>query len=342
MKRFTVQLNNAVLRGELSRLVGPSLRLVIVIAIAVMTSASASAQAPPRFYWKSLMGGEAVPVLYQSVSGNSNPFDPSHAISVGSEFEAQMLIAGYAKLFPVFDRAAMAAVLLPMGRLSSDTTIAGNLSSESSSGFGDPMIEFGINLIGPPPIRSIPDLLRYEPGFSLDLIADFAIPVGEYDSSAALNIGQNRFYGRVGAPIVWQLGPWIPSRRTTLELQPSVWWFADNDDFQGSKLETDPIFEVEAHLTRDLTESFWGSLDSVWAQGGESTIGGVEGEAIENIAVGLTCGYQLSESIQLTVGFRSTIGDSDPGDLRMDGFYLSLVNGWHPLIEGMNRLNGEQ
>jgi len=34
----------------------------------------------------------------------------------------------------------------------------------------------------------------------------------------------------------------------------------------------------------------------------------------------------------------ATVNDSDPTDLRMDGFKLSLVFGWHPLVEGMNRL----
>ena len=81
----------------------------------MMMSVVSSAQAPPRFYWKNLMGGEAVPILYQSVSGNSNPFDPAHtilpqSISVDSEFEAEMLITGYARAFPLFDRAALAAV----------------------------------------------------------------------------------------------------------------------------------------------------------------------------------------------------------------------------------------
>jgi hypothetical protein len=317
------------------------LRLALPLGAFLMMSVAASAQAPPRFYWKSLMGGEAVPVLYQSVSGNSNPFDSAHTIQVDSEFEAEMLVAGYARAFPLFDRAAFAAVLLTMGRLSSDTTVGGMVANDNASGFGDPMFEFGINLIGPPPIRNIPDLLRYEPGFSLDVIADIALPVGEYDSGESLNIGQNRFYGRIGAPIVWQLGPWIPSRRTTVELQPSVWWFTDNDDFQGSTLETDLMFEVEGHLTRDLTESSWGSFDAVWVTGGESTIGGTTGEPVDNIAVGLTFGYQINDSFQLTVGYRSTIDDGDPTDLRMDGFYVSLLNGWHSLIEGMNRLAGD-
>ena len=98
------------------------------------------------------------------------------------------------------------------------------------------MFEFDVNLIGPPAQKNLVDALRYEPGFSLDVIADLAVPVGEYDNSRSLNLGQNRWYGRVGAPIVWQLGPWVPGRRTTLELLPAVWFFGTNDDFVGKTL----------------------------------------------------------------------------------------------------------
>ena len=121
------------------------------------------------------------------------------------------------------------------------------------------MLEFNINVIGPHAQRNIPDALRYEPGFSVDLLADLALPIGEYDSSQPLNLGQNRWYGRVGAPVVWQLGSWVPGRRTTLEFLPAVWIFGDNNDYVGQTLKTDPLFQLDAHLTRDFTENFWGA-----------------------------------------------------------------------------------
>jgi len=73
------------------------------------------------------------------------------------------------------------------------------------------MLEFDLNIVGPRAQKNIPDMLRYEPKFSVDVLADLAFPVGEYNSSQALNLGQNRWYGRVGVPILWQLGPWVPA-----------------------------------------------------------------------------------------------------------------------------------
>jgi hypothetical protein len=204
------------------------------------------------------------------------------------------------------------------------------------------MIEFNVNVIGPPAQKNIPDVLRYEPGFSVDLLADLAIPIGEYDSDQPLNIGQNRWYGRFGVPTIVQIGPWVPGQRMTLELLPAVWFFGNNDDYVGQTLETDPLFQLDAHVTRDITDKLWASLDAAWYYGGEATINDVKGEKLNNIGLGITLGYQINDNLNLTVGYKSTINDSSSDDLRMDSFMVSLVFGWHPLLEGSRRLKDEK
>jgi hypothetical protein len=313
-----------------------------MLAMGMLCPPQALAQLPARFYWKTLSDANAVPLIVESISGNSNPFDPAQIVTPGARFEATLALPGYARTFSLFDRAAMAAILVPMGRVSGDVTVAGKTFNQSADGFGDPMLEFDINLLGPKAQKNIPDVLRYEPGFSVDLLADLMVPIGEYDSSQPLNLGQNRWYGRLGMPIIWQLGPWVPGRRTTLEFLPAVWFFGNNDNFVGQTLKTDPKFQLEAHLTRDFTENFWGALDAAWYTGGQASINGVQGEKLNNIGVGLTLGYQLNENLNLTFGYMSTINDSDPGDLRMNKFMVTLVYGWHQLIEGMRRLKEEK
>ncbi|RKT45481.1 hypothetical protein BDD21_2940 [Thiocapsa rosea] len=317
------------------------LALVTLLAIGALGPLNALAQMPARFYWDTLSGASAVPLIFESISGNTNPFDPAHIVTPGANFDATMAIAGYARTFSLFDRAAMAAILLPMGRISGDVTVAGRTFNQSASGFGDPMLEFSMTVIGPPAQKNIPDVIRYEPGFTLKLLADLALPIGEYDDDQPLNIGQNRWYGRFGLPIVWQLGPWVPGRRTTLEFLPAVWLFGDNTDYVGQTLSTDPMFQLDAHLTRDFTEHLWGSLDAAWYNGGKATVNGVQGEALDNIGIGLTLGYAVNDNLNLTLGYKSTINDDAPGDLRMDGFMATLVFGWHPLLEGSRRLKSE-
>jgi hypothetical protein len=321
----------------------PWLQLVFatMLAMGMLCPPQALAQLPARFYWKTLSDANAVPLIVESISGNTNPFDPANTVTPGGQFEATLSLPGYARTFSLFDRAAMAAIIVPMGRISGDVTVAGKTVNQSADGFGDPMLEFDINLFGPKAQKNIPDVLRYEPGFSVDLLADLMVPIGEYDSSQQLNIGQNRWYGRLGMPIIWQLGPWVPGRRTTLEFLPAVWFFGNNNDFVGKTLKTDPKFQLEAHLTRDFTEKFWGALDAAWYTGGQASIDGVQGEKLNYIGIGLTLGYQLNENLNLTFGYMSTVNDNAPGDLRMNKFMVSLVYGWHPMVEGMLRLKSE-
>jgi len=314
---------------------------VAVLAMAALCPQQALAQVPARFYWKTLSDGNAVPLILNSISGNTNPFDPALTVTPGANFDATMAIAGYAHTFSLFDRSAMAAILVPMGRVSGDVSVAGRTINQSASGFGDPMLEFNLNILGPKAQKNIPDAMRYEPGFSVDVLADLALPIGEYDSSSPLNLGQNRWYGRVGMPVVWQLGEWVPGRRTTLEFLPAVWIFGSNNDYVGQTLKTDPMFQLDAHLTRDFTEHLWGSVDLAWYNGGKASVNGVAGEKLNNIGVGFTLGYQVNSNLGLTFGYKSTVNDNAPGDLKMDGFMISLVYGWHPMIEGMRRLKSE-
>jgi hypothetical protein len=325
-------------KGRMKPVTWVCLFVATMLTMGAFCPPQAQAQVPARFYWKTLSDANAVPLIFNSINGNTNPFDPAHTVTPGADFDATLALAGYARTFSLLDRAAMAAILLPMGRISGDVTVAGRTFNQSASGFGDPMIEFNLNILGPPAQKNIPDALRYEPGFSVDLLADLAVPIGEYDSDQPLNIGQNRWYGRLGMPIIWQLGPWVPGRRTTLEFLPAVWFFGNNNNYLGQTLKTDPMFQVDGHLTRDFTEHFWGSLDGAWYYGGQASINGVSGEKLDNLGFGLTLGYTINDNLNLTVGYKSTVNDSAPGDLRMDGFMVSLVMGWHPLLEGTKRL----
>jgi hypothetical protein len=70
-------------------------------------------------------------------------------------------------------------------------------------------------------------------------------------------------------------------------------------------------------------------------------VNGVKGSKLDNLAFGLTFGYHINENLGLTFGYKSTVNDKAAGDLQMDGFMVSLVYGWHSLVEGARRLKAE-
>jgi hypothetical protein len=325
----------------LTRLGGWRREAVAVAAVALLFPALAHAQGDgPRSYWKGLSGTNVVPVIYTTVSGNTNPFDPSHTVLADANFNATLMMAGFAKALALSNRAATVSVLFPMGSLSGQAVVDGKTFGQSAGGFGDPMLQFGLNLVGPKAMKSIPDVLRYEPKLSIDVIGSLAVPIGEYISDQPLNIGQNRWYGRIGAPVVLQLGSWAPERRTTLEFLPAVWIFGPNNDFVGKTMTTDVLFQLEGHLTHNFAKGFWGSLDAAWYTGGKATIDGVPGSKLNNAGLSFTAGYEINENAQLTVGYGSTLGDNAPSDLRLSQFRVTLVYGWHAVVEGIKRLGG--
>jgi hypothetical protein len=68
----------------------------------------------------------------------------------------------------------------------------------------------------------------------------------------------------------------------------------------------------------------------------------VEGNALSNLGMGGTLGYQINDNMQLTLFYNTTVNDNDAEDLKMDGFRITFLYGWHKLIEGMHRLKGNE
>jgi len=68
-----------------------SLRWVVatIFATGLLSGPQALAQVPARFYWKTLSDGNAVPLIINSISGNTNPFDPAHTVTAGANVNAQ-------------------------------------------------------------------------------------------------------------------------------------------------------------------------------------------------------------------------------------------------------------
>ncbi len=247
------------------------LRTLSLVAVCMALPRGAAAQGDgARTYWHTLAGANAANFWYMNASGNANPIDPAHVVLPDSDFEANLAFLGFHKELPVLGRSARLSLLLPVGNMSVDLNTNGSTTHESASGFGDPGVQFDINLVGAPAIMNLADFVRYEPVFTLDVLATLNFPVGQYDDNKAVNLGQNRWYGRIGAPMLYTFAPWVPwvpGERTTFELLPAVWFFSDNDKFfnpatgKHTTLSTDPLLQFEAHVTRDLTEMFWVSAD---------------------------------------------------------------------------------
>ena len=121
-------------------------KIVILTAVTIIAVLPASLRAQgdgPRFYWKTLAGMYAVPVIGSSMSGNANPLDPSHQVVPESDFNATMVMPGFARVIPLFKRSAMVSVIAPMGRITSNISTGVIETTQTARGFGDPMVATG-------------------------------------------------------------------------------------------------------------------------------------------------------------------------------------------------------
>jgi hypothetical protein len=306
-----------------------------------------------RAYWKGRDGTNVVSFQYLNMNmqaSGAQQFDPAHFIYPNSDAEANVMIANYARHFTLFNRASSLGVniaggsvdvdvdtnLVPPGFLPPGVT-PGDSLGQSASGYADPSVQLDVNLFGTSPLKSTVDLVNYEPTWTIDAAVMLAFPVGKYDSDKLVNMGLNRWYGRFAVPIKYHFGAFSPGYKSSFELIPSVWLFAENDDFVGQKLENDPLWQLEAHLTHDFTRKFFGSLDLLYRGGFQSEINGVEsGEELDIGDLGFTLNYQLTDNSTIRTSYMSNVfGDSD---LDTSVIRIQFVYAWHQLMENMKKL----
>jgi len=279
-------------------------------------------------------------------------FAPGQYIYPNAEVDAHIVMASYGYHFtlPWVERPSVFTVNVAGGSVGLDadaTTLppgftppgASGSFSESSSGFSDPNTQLTVNLLGTPPLKSNVDLLNYEPTWTVDLAGLLAFPIGAYQGSKLVNIGLNRWYGRLALPIKYHFGVFAPGRMSSLEVMPSVWLFGENDNFLRQKLDNDPLWSVEVHLTHDFTPTFYGSLDLLYQNGLQSQINGSNaGPKLEIGNIGFTLNYQVSDNAGIRTSFSSNVFGEDK--LETAVIRLQFVYAWHGATENAKRLEG--
>jgi hypothetical protein len=305
-----------------------------------------------RAYWKGRAGTNGVSFQYLRLdlqASDSQQFAPGQYVYANADTEASIFIANYVRHMTLFNRPSSFSLGISGGDVDVDVNTKaqsqfvppgitpGTAFSQSASGYADPIVQLVVNLFGTPPLKANFDLIDYEPTWTLDVATMLALPVGVYDSDKLVNMGQNRWYGRVALPFTYHFGVFTRGYMKSLELIPSVWLFAENDDFMGQKLENDPLWQFEAHLTHDFTPSFFGSLDLLYRGGFQSEIEGVEaGEELNIGNLGFTLSYQVTDNLAIRTGFSSNVfGDNDVDNSLVR---MQFVYAWHRDFENMKKL----
>ena len=296
--------------------------VLLVVGLGIMLHA---ADDGPRMYWNAPIGTNILQAYFWTASGNS--ITPENTQSQpGFDTDINIAVLGYNRIVDIAGHSAIATAVITGGKVSGSVL---NQELRSSHGIGDLYLQGVVNLFGAPAL-SAEEFASYKQGTVLSLLIAVTAPTGDYASDRALNLGMNRWNMRIGLPFMYTLGDWIPGEITTLEILPSVWFYGDNDDSFGKNLEQDPMYTLEAHITRDITTSLFVSLDYFVQRVGDSSVDGAtpNGENSSD-SLGLTVGYMLNPQTQFQLRYAGTLNPSpDDGELEADMFQFNLNYFW--------------
>jgi hypothetical protein len=266
----------------------------LLATIAVGIASSRAADIEPRAYSNIPEGINFLLVGYAYNEGNV-AFDPSVPIK-DAQLTTQNLILAYARSFELWGKSGKFDFILPEAWLSGTAKVLGQTRSREVSGFADPVFRFYLTVIGAPAL-SLKDFASYKQNTIIGLSLAVTVPAGQYDSQKLVNIGSNR----------WSFKPEIGLSKAlgslTFELAAGAYFFTDNEQpFQGNDLQQAPIYAMQGHVIYSFGKGFWGSLDTNYYFGGQTTKDGVTSDQSQaNWRLGATFTMPLSRRISVKI-----------------------------------------
>lgn len=180
----------------------------------------------------------------------------------------------------------------------------------NASGFSDGFLAFEIGLIGAKAVNAI-QFSQQKPQFSLMGYFRYWYS-GTYDSTKIVNLGTNRATFELAVPMAIPFHKEVGQNATWLEIFPSFQIFTDNNDpARGSfteKVEQDPMFIIESHLTHNFTKKLWLGADLRFQHGGTTYADGQSDDnLISALGGGLNLGYQFLAPLSGYIGYGTVL-----------------------------------
>jgi hypothetical protein len=273
-------------RGANTRYHSRALRPVFVplLAGAVLASVGTGAHAQalePRSYANLPIGMNFLIAGY-SYSHGGLVTDPSFPLE-DAELKINTGVLAYTRSLELSGKSAKFDVVLPIAHISGTATYAGESRERDITGMGDPQFRFSYNFYGAPAL-SLEEFAGYRQNFIVGASVQISAPMGQYDPGRLVNVGTNRWSVKPEIGVSKEIG------KLTLELNRSVTYYTDNDNFlDGHRRQQDPIYAVQGHVIYSFRHGIWVAMDATYYTGGQTTVDGVTGNDLQrNSRAGLT------------------------------------------------------
>jgi hypothetical protein len=263
----------------------------------------------PRSYANTPVGINFLLMGYSDLHGNvtANPSIPLE----DAKLNIQTVVFAYARSLDVWGRSGKFDIVVPEAKLTGSALLAGEPRKRDVTGLIDPRFRFSVNLYGAPAM-SLAEFPSYQQDVIIGTSLAITAPLGQYDDSRLINLGNNRWSFKPELGVSKRVG------QVTLELSGAGTFFTDNDELLGNHvLSQDPIYQVQGHLIYAFNNGVWASLDATWFEGGKSAVDGVSNHDYqENSRYGCTLTLPLNRnhSIKLNAskgGYTRTGSDFD-------------------------------
>lgn len=269
-----------------------AVRLARFACASLIANGAVAEDLEPRSYANTPVGINFLLVGYSDMDGSVTA-NPSIPLENG-QINIKTTVFAFARSLDVWGRSGKFDIVVPEARLEGSALFAGEPRERNVTGLIDPRFRFSVNFYGAPSLS-----LAEFPNYQQDLIigASLAItpPLGQYDSSRLINLGNNRWSFKPEVGISKRLGA------VTVELSGAATFFTDNDEFLGHRtLSQDPIYQVQGHVIYAFSNGVWVALDTTYFAGGSTSVDGVGNRDFqENTRYGGTLTLPLSRNHSL-------------------------------------------
>eukprot|EP01030_Chromulinospumella_sphaerica_P014837 gene14837-14634_t len=215
----------------------------------------------PRAYANTPVGINFLLLGYSDLHGNvtANPSVPLQ----NAKLNIKTIVFAFARSLDVWGRSGKFDIVVPEARLTGSALFAGEPRERNVTGLIDPRLRFSVNLYGAPAM-SLAEFPSYQQDVIIGASLAITAPLGQYDSSRLVNLGNNRWSFKPELGVSKRLGP------VTLELSAATTFYTDNNQYLGDRtFSQNPTYQAQLFASEGAhtrTGSEYDAVGIVWHQ----------------------------------------------------------------------------
>ncbi len=244
-----------------------TLLLAIILMNGLMSGEARAHDLEPRSYINLPIDQNHIAIAYGYSEGGVSvtPSIPLKDASI--RIDASTLV--YIRTLDIAGNSARFDLSFPYVCVSGNALVNGKRLSRNVCGQGDMRARLIYNFYGAPALK-IEDFVRQKKDVVVGASLQVSAPTGLYDMNKLLNIGANRWF------IKPEIGASFPWHAVSVQVAAGVSIYSDNNAYIGGvTLQQDPLYNLQAHFTYDLSPGQWVAFSGNYYFGGSTHKSGV-------------------------------------------------------------------